>query len=47
MIGSFYSGYFWDLYGAWFVYSMAAVACFLAFIIAFIWVGREKQMVVG
>ncbi len=43
MIGSYYSGYYWDFYGATFVYSMAAVACFLALIIAYIWVGREKQ----
>lgn len=47
MIGSLYSGYFWDLYGAWFVYSMAAVACFIALIIAFIWVGRENQKAVS
>jgi PPP family 3-phenylpropionic acid transporter len=47
MLGSLYSGYFWDLYGAWFVYSMAAVSCFLAFIIAFIWVGRENRTVVS
>ena len=47
MIGSLYSGYFWDLYGAWFVYSMAAAACFIALIIAFLWVGRENQRVLG
>ncbi len=47
MLGSLYSGYFWDMYGAWFVYTLAAVSCFIAFIIAFIWVGREKQAVVG
>lgn len=43
MIGSLYSGYFWDIYGAWFVYCMAATSCFIALIIAFLWVGREKQ----
>ena len=43
MIGSLYSGYFWDIYGSWFVYSLAAVSCFLAFIIASIWVGRENH----
>ncbi len=43
MIGSLFSGYFWDLYGAWFVYTLAAFSCLIAFIIAYIWVGREKQ----
>ncbi len=43
MLGSLYSGYFWDCYGASFVYSMAAVSCVIAFIIAFIWVGRENH----
>jgi len=47
MIGSLYSGYFWDLYGAWFVYSMAAASCFIALIIAYLWVDREKQKVIG
>jgi len=47
MIGSLYSGYFWESYGSMFVYSMAAVSCFIAFIIAFIWVGRENQTVLG
>ena len=43
MIGSLYSGYFWDSLGATFVYSMAAAACCIAFLIAFIWIGREKK----
>ncbi len=43
MVGSLFSGYFWDLYGAWFVYTLAAFSCLIAFIIAYIWVGREKQ----
>ena len=47
MIGSLYSGYFWELQGAWFVYSMAAFACFIAYIIAFIWVGRESKTVLS
>ncbi len=45
MIGSLYSGYFWDLYGSSFVYSMAAVSCLIALVIAYIWVGRENQTV--
>lgn len=47
MLGSLYSGYFWDLYGAWFVYSLAAGSCFIALIIAYIWVGRENRAVLG
>lgn len=47
MIGSLYSGYFWDLYGSSVVYSMAAGLCFVAYIIAYIWVGREKLTVIG
>ncbi len=47
MIGSLFSGYCWDLYGAWVVYSMAAYSCFIAFIIAFLWVGRENHKVLG
>jgi PPP family 3-phenylpropionic acid transporter len=43
MVGSLFSGYFWDLYGAWFVYTLAAFSCLIAFFIAYIWVGREKQ----
>jgi len=43
MLGSLYSGYFWDVYGAWFVYSMAAASCFIALIIAYKWVGRENN----
>ena len=44
MLGSLFSGYFWELYGAWFVYTLAAISCFIAFIIAYIWVGRENQL---
>ncbi len=47
MIGSLFSGYFWELYGAWVVYTLAAFSCFIAFIIAYIWVGREKQAMLG
>jgi len=47
MIGSLGSGYFWDIYGAWFVYSMAAVCCFIALIIAYLWVGRENHKVLS
>lgn len=43
MLGSYYSGYYWDSLGAEFVYSMAAVFCSIAFVIAYIWVGRESS----
>ncbi len=43
MIGSLCSGYFWDSQGPLIVYSMAAVSCFIAFIIAYIWVARENK----
>jgi PPP family 3-phenylpropionic acid transporter len=43
MLGSYFSGYYWDVFGAEFVYSVAAALCSLAFIIAFIWVGRESS----
>jgi len=47
MIGSLYSGYFWDLHGAWFVYSVAAASCFIALIISYLWVGRENHKVLS
>ncbi len=43
MLGSYYSGYYWESFGAEFVYSMAAVCCSVAFVIAYIWVGRESS----
>lgn len=41
MIGSLYSGYFWDWLGPAFVYSTAALLCYLAFAITYFWIGRE------
>lgn len=43
MLGSYYSGYYWESLGAEFVYSMAAVFCSIAFVIVYIWVGRESS----
>lgn len=43
MLGSYYSGYYWESLGAEFVYSMAAVFCSIAFVIAYIWIGRESS----
>lgn len=42
MIGSVYSGYFWMLQGAEFVYTLAALFCGVAWLIVFIWIGREN-----
>jgi PPP family 3-phenylpropionic acid transporter len=50
MIGSFYSGYFWQAQGSEFVYTLAALCCGLAGLIVFLWVGREntqKNNVIG
>ncbi len=47
MLGSLGSGYFWELQGANFVFSMAAICCCIALIIAYLWVGRENQKVMG
>jgi PPP family 3-phenylpropionic acid transporter len=42
MAGSLYSGYYWESMGPAFVYSMAAVACVFAFVIAYLWIGFEN-----
>ncbi|MDO9163627.1 MAG: MFS transporter [Methylococcaceae bacterium] len=42
MLGSFYSGYYWELLGPQLVYSMAAGCCALALLIVYIWIGREN-----
>ncbi len=47
VLGSLYSGFFWDSMGAEFVFSMAAAVCCVAFLIAFVWVGRAKPVELG
>jgi len=47
MTGGFFSGYFWDTQGATLVFASASVCCVIAFIIAYLWVGRENQPVIG
>lgn len=42
MLGSLYSGYYWESLGSRLVYSMAAICCSIAFVIAYAWVGREN-----
>jgi MFS transporter, PPP family, 3-phenylpropionic acid transporter len=44
MLGSFYSGYLWDLVGGSLVFVIAALASGLALLIAFIGVARQKQL---
>ncbi|MDP2901671.1 MAG: MFS transporter [Methylovulum sp.] len=41
VLGSFYGGYYWDSAGAVFVYSIAAMACVIAWPITYFWIGRE------
>lgn len=44
MLGSFYSGYLWDQIGGSLVYVIAALACGLALLLAFIGVARQKPL---
>ncbi|MGZ5051501.1 MAG: MFS transporter [Methylobacter sp.] len=44
MVGSYCSGYYWESFGATFVYSTAAALCSVAFVIGYIWVGRESSL---
>lgn len=47
MLGSIYSGYFWDLLGGGTVFIIAGLACGLALLIAFIGVARQKTLTLG
>ena len=50
VLGSLYSGYYWESLGSKTVFSMAALLCGVAFLIAYFWVGREsskKSVVLG
>ena len=42
MLGSLYSGYYWESLGPRFVYTMAAISCGIAFVIAYLWVAKEN-----
>ncbi len=44
MLGGLFSGYLWVPLGAEIVYSMAAGCCVIAFVVAVIWVGKEKSV---
>ncbi len=41
MLGSLGSGNYWELFGSHVIYSVAAISCAIAFIVAYIWVGRK------
>jgi len=41
MLGSLFSGQYWEPLGSHAIYSIAAISCGFAFVIAYIWVGRE------
>lgn len=47
VLGSLYSGFFWESLGAQFVFAMAAASCCIAFLIAFFGVGRKKALSIG
>ena len=43
MLGSLYSGYFWDSLGPEFVYAMAALFSYAAFLMTYFWIGQENR----
>jgi MFS transporter, PPP family, 3-phenylpropionic acid transporter len=43
MVGSLGSGHYWESMGSHIVYSTAAISCLIAFIVAYLWVGRENS----
>ena len=47
MLGSYFSGYFWDLAGAELVYTGAALVCGLAWLMAFLGVARQNRSTLG
>ncbi len=43
MVGSLFSGQYWEIYGSHIVYTVAAISSGMAFMIAFLWVGRKGE----
>ncbi|WP_394754171.1 MFS transporter [Crenothrix sp.] len=43
MIGSLYSGHYWNVLGPQFVYSIAALCCVIAFVVTYLWLERENN----
>lgn len=44
MLGSLFSGQYWESLGSHLIYSIAAASCCLAFVIAYTWVGRDENL---
>ncbi|WP_411728364.1 MFS transporter [Methyloglobulus sp.] len=44
MLGSLFSGYYWESLGSHVIYFAAALSCGIAFFIAYIWVDREDNL---
>lgn len=44
MLGSLFSGYYWESLGSHIIYSAAALSCGIAFVVAYIWVGRGDSL---
>lgn len=44
MVGSYFSGHYWDLLGSHIIYTVAAASCGIALVIAYIWVGKEENL---
>jgi PPP family 3-phenylpropionic acid transporter len=42
MVGSYASGYYFDLIGATGIYTASALCCALALLLTSIWIGRES-----
>lgn len=45
VLGSFLSGQYWDVLGSQVVFSVCSMACCLAWLLAFLWVGKGKKTV--
>jgi PPP family 3-phenylpropionic acid transporter len=44
MLGSLGSGHYWEVMGSHVIFTIAALSCGLAFIVAYIWVGRDNNL---
>jgi MFS transporter, PPP family, 3-phenylpropionic acid transporter len=43
MIGSLYSGHYWNLLGPQFIYTTAALCCVIAFVVTYLWLEPENN----
>jgi PPP family 3-phenylpropionic acid transporter len=44
MVGSLVSGYYWDVLGSHVIYTAAALCCGLAYLISYLWVGKDNYL---